>query len=97
LPLLLQWSAVNQITFNENGLGVQEDNATVAALQGDPFIDCYRAWLREKQFSSGTGADFLRSFSDTSGMSPSPLSLSLSHHACLPSFLSSYPLAVAAR
>ena len=43
---------------------------TVAALEGDPFIDCYRAWLKEKQFSSGTGADFLSSFTQTSGKAP---------------------------
>jgi hypothetical protein len=45
----------------------QEDNVTVAALESDPFIDCYRAWLKAKQFSSATGADFLEIFTQTSG------------------------------
>lgn len=46
---------------------MQEDNTTRADTQHDPFVECYRAWLKEKQFSSGTGADFLASFSNTSG------------------------------
>ncbi len=49
------------------GCALQEDNVTVAVLEGDPFINCYRAWLKEKQFSSGTGAEFLSSFTQTSG------------------------------
>lgn len=53
-------------------MGVQEDNANLAALEGDPFIEGYRAWLRVKQFSSGTGADFLSSFTHSSGMAEDP-------------------------
>ena len=40
---------------------------TQADTQHDPFIECYRAWLKQKAFSTGTGADFLASFSNTSG------------------------------
>ena len=40
---------------------------TQADTQRDPFIECYRAWLKQKAFSVGTGADFLASFSNTSG------------------------------
>ena len=40
---------------------------TQADTQRDPFIECYRAWLKQKAFSTGTGADFLASFSNTSG------------------------------
>jgi len=57
----------NKSTYKLTVLAVQEGNVTVAVLQGDPFIDCYRAWLREKQFSSGTGAEFLSIFSQISG------------------------------
>ena len=39
----------------------------MAATASDPFIDCYRAWLRERAYSSGTAADFLQSFARTSG------------------------------
>lgn len=45
----------------------QENNVSVAALEQDPFVNCYRGWLKEKQFSSGTGADFLASCTRTSG------------------------------
>ena len=58
---------------------MQEDNVTVAALEGDPFIDCYRAWLKEKQFSSGTGADFLSIFTKTSGEALPPLHSDIDH------------------
>ena len=46
---------------------LQEDNVTLADIQHDPFIECYQAWIQEKQFASATGADFLASFSNTSG------------------------------
>lgn len=52
-----------------HGCLVQEDNITQADTLHDPFIECYRAWMHQKQFSSGTGADFLASFSNTSGAS----------------------------
>ena len=45
----------------------QEGNVSLAAITSDPFIDCYRAWLKERAYSSGTAADFLRSFARTSG------------------------------
>ena len=41
---------------------------TQADTQRDPFIECYRAWLKQKAFSTGTGADILASFSNTSGL-----------------------------
>ena len=40
---------------------------TLADIQHDPFIECYQAWIQEKQFLSATGADFIASFSNTSG------------------------------
>ncbi len=40
---------------------------TRADTEHDPFVECYRAWMQEKKFSSGTGADYLASFSNTSG------------------------------
>ena len=40
---------------------------TLADIQHDPFIQCYQAWIQEKHFLSATGADFLASFSNTSG------------------------------
>ena len=40
---------------------------TLANIQHDPFIECYQAWIQEKQLSSATGADFIASFSNTSG------------------------------
>ena len=46
---------------------LQEDNVTRADTEHDPFVECYRAWMQEKKFSSGTGADYLASFSNTSG------------------------------
>ncbi|CAK0787201.1 hypothetical protein CVIRNUC_010417 [Coccomyxa viridis] len=49
------------------GHDVFEDNMTLADIQHDPFIECYQAWIQEKQFFSATGADFIASFSNTSG------------------------------
>ena len=40
---------------------------TMADIRHDPFIECYQAWMQEKQFLSATGTDFIASFSDTSG------------------------------
>ena len=48
----------------------QEGNVSLAAIGSDPFIDCYRAWLKERAYSSGTAADFLQSFARTSGDAP---------------------------
>ena len=46
---------------------MQEDSVTQADTLQDPFMECYAAWMQQKQYSSGTGADFLASFSNTSG------------------------------
>ncbi|CAL5229420.1 g12742 [Coccomyxa viridis] len=43
-----------------------EDSVTQADTLQDPFMECYAAWMQQKQYSSGTGADFLASFSNTS-------------------------------
>ena len=46
---------------------MQDEDVSQAGTAHNPFIECYRAWMQEQQFSSATGADFLASFSSTSG------------------------------
>ncbi len=53
----------------------------MAAITSDPFIDCYRAWLKERAYSSGTAADFLESFARTSG-GPHMWLCCMPGHAC---------------
>ena len=40
---------------------------TLADIEYDPFLECYKAWIQEKKFLSATGAEFVASFSKTSG------------------------------
>ena len=61
----------------------QEGNVSAAAVSSDPFIDCYQAWIKERAFSTGTAADFLESFTRTSGDLLIALQMQRIYMACM--------------